>query len=186
MECTRYLEHEISRHYGFSKLCFSPITPIPQEEEQQIIHDGEQVVIEIERDRIEKPWNSWIKAVTVEADVATTTAELETDSVKSPVKSPELKIDEASLNVPGNNNGKSSPSGRKISFDQWVLYKAQEQQMQQQSTIQSKDENSPNSKLKHGKTFEQWQKETEARKKQELELKKKQEATVSENIPYKM
>lgn len=85
------------------------------------------VVITMEEDRIEKPWNSWIKAVTVDAE----SEEGKDLLISAPVERTR-KISSIQTTVHDEDHKKS--------FDDWCRYKAQEQLIQQGKMEEAKNE----------------------------------------------
>ena len=85
------------------------------------------VFFRIEEDRIDKPWNNWIKAVTIDA---------ESDEGKELLKFPPLDRNRKISNIQSALHGEE----HKKSFDEWCLYKAQEQLVQHQKLKEAKNE----------------------------------------------
>jgi len=171
--------------YSCSPRAFTPIPKIESVEENDQ-ETGDQFIIEIEEERINKPWNSWIKAVTVEADAPTD---------ENRPMTPEGG--KATLQVQGGDKDKNTV--RKKSFDQWVMEKAQEEQeheLQQMREAYEKEREEVEKKAAHhGKSFQDWivEKEESARlekehheqeqresERREAELKAKQQGKTFE------
>ena len=122
-------------------------------------------VIEIERDRIDKPWNNWIKAVTVDAESE------EAKEIVGSLKSSETRTRTDSLRAKQND--------RKISFEEWVLHKAEMEAMElkKDKDHESKNNADEESRWSKGKNFEQWKKEKAEhdRKLREEQIQKQRE-----------
>eukprot|EP00111_Clytia_hemisphaerica_P016688 TCONS_00049485-protein len=120
------------------------------------------VVIEIEEERINKPWNNWIKAVTVEADT-----DVESGGERPMTPDPEGGSSNSTLQVQQQGNA------RKKSFDRWVQEKAQEEQekeLQKMREAYEKEREEEEKKASHhGKSFDDWMREKEDRARQEKE-----------------
>lgn len=124
--------------------------------EPTISEEEQPVVIEIEEERINKPWNNWIKAVTIE--------ESDTERTETPTKV-DGAVDENTSNKSSTlqvqNNGKT----RKKSFDRWVQEKAQEEQdreiQKMREAYEKEKEEEEKKAAHHGKSFEDWMKEKE-------------------------
>lgn len=137
----------------------SPQKSLTSSDNQQAGNGNDKVnlpetkVFEIEKDRINKPWNSWIKAVSVDADSAEAK-----QIITNPPKIEQTKSRKSSLQVQNGGNN------RKQSFDQWVLHKTQEQMdelLKLREENKHKEANEVETKCKHGKTFEDWKREKE-------------------------
>ena len=122
-------------------------------------------VIEIERDRIDKPWNNWIKAVTVDAESE------EAKEIVESLKSTETRARTDSL--------RAKPNDRKISFDEWVLHKAEMEAIESKRDKghESKNNADEESRWSKRKNFEQWKKEKAEhdRKLREEQIQKQRE-----------